>query len=603
MDNTLVEGDKTIHFKLSDPTGGAQLAESEAVLIIVDNETPESLTPASEDDPGMIGFYQKDYQIDEAGSGGALIWVERFGCGAKTPPVSISYATEQGGTATIGEDYERVTGSFSWEANDCGSKSFEVAIIDDTSAENQETVFLTLSEPTGGAKGIQTRAQLTIIDNDSSTIGFSHDNYLVNEGEQSVSITVERTGCDNYHTKHYTKPAASVWYLVYEGDHLAASKQDYQTLRGELSWETDQCLPLTFEVPIVDDSEVEGDETISLELVSLSGAQWGKNHAVLTIIDNEPLENQVGTPGSRPMTVKMALNQNLYLKDDPLRLEMIVDGMGEADLYIAISSPNGEIVTLSYPDKWSSQLKTHQAYLSDIKIAGKQVYPILNMPIPAGLALGTYTLCGLLVDPNAVEILNQANWIYWDCPTLRIHDFSPFRDTLQDGSLGPEMIVMPAGTFLMGDIQGGGYSYEKPVHEVSVARFAIGRYEVTNAEFVHFLNTSKRRGPEGEPWFTTKAESYKYRHITGSTGNFIVEAGYENHPVIGVSWYAATAYLNWLAEQTGKPYRLPTESEWEYAARAGTETKYWWGNDFGKNRANCGSGWSGETAPVGSFEA
>jgi len=597
LDNTLVEGDKTIHFKLSDPTGGAQLAQSEAVLIILDNETPESLRPASEDDPGMIGFYQKDFEIEEAASGGALIWVERFGCGAKTPPVSISYATEQGGTATIGEDYERVMGSFSWETNDCGSKSFEVMITDDTSAENQETVFLTLSEPTGGAKGIQTRAQLTIIDNDNSTIGFSQDNYLVNEGEQSVSITVERTDCSRY----LTQPAASVWYLVYEGEHMAASKQDYQTLRGELSWESDQCIPLTFEVPIVDDSEVEGDETLTLELTSLSGASWGKKEAILTIIDNEPLQNQVGTPGRRPMTVKMALNQNFYLKDDTLRLEMTVDGMGSADLYLAISSPNGEIVTLGYPDKWSSQLKTAQAYLSDIKIVGKQVYPILNRPIPAGLASGIYTLCGLLVDPNAVEVLNQANWIYWDCPTLRIHDFSPFRYTLKDGSLGPEMIVIPAGTFRMGDIQGGGDSDEQPVHEVSVARFAIGRYEVTNAEFVHFLNTVKRRGSEGEPWFATKAE-YSNSHITGSTGNFIVEAGYENHPVIHVSWYGATAYLNWLTEQTGKPYRLPTEAEWEYAARAGTETKYWWGNDFGTNRVNCWYPWDGETTPVGSFE-
>ncbi|MEK8016504.1 MAG: SUMF1/EgtB/PvdO family nonheme iron enzyme, partial [Candidatus Parabeggiatoa sp.] len=135
-------------------------------------------------------------------------------------------------------------------------------------------------------------------------------------------------------------------------------------------------------------------------------------------------------------------------------------------------------------------------------------------------------------------------------------------------------------------------------------RFAIGRYEVTHAEFVHFLNTVKRRGPEGEPWFSTKAESFwGSSHIMGSTGNFTVEAGYETHPVTQVSWYGATAYLNWLTEQTSRAYRLPTEAEWEYAARAGTETKYWWGNDFGKNRANCGSGWSGETAPVGSFEA
>jgi len=83
--------------------------------------------------------------------------------------------------------------------------------------------------------------------------------------------------------------------------------------------------------------------------------------------------------------------------------------------------------------------------------------------------------------------------------------------------------------------------------------------------------------------------------------------------VIGVSWYDATAYADWLSQQTGKQYRLPTEAEWEYAARAGTTTKYWWGNTASHEYANygadeCCSGlakgkdrWK-YTAPVGSFE-
>jgi len=181
-----------------------------------------------------------------------------------------------------------------------------------------------------------------------------------------------------------------------------------------------------------------------------------------------------------------------------------------------------------------------------------------------------------------------------------------FQDRLKDGSKGPEMVWIAAGSFQMGDIQGGGgYSNEKPVHKVSITQdFGMGRYEVTNAEFVRFLNTVKRRGPQNEPWFETKKEDSD-SHITGSTGNFRVESGYENHPVIEVSWYGATAYAKWIATQTGQKYRLPTEAEWEYVARAGTTTKYWWGNEIGSNKGNCRN--SGDrfqyTAPVGSFKA
>jgi formylglycine-generating enzyme required for sulfatase activity len=157
-----------------------------------------------------------------------------------------------------------------------------------------------------------------------------------------------------------------------------------------------------------------------------------------------------------------------------------------------------------------------------------------------------------------------------------------FRDRLKDGGDGPEMVWIPAGRFRMGDIQGTGSDDEQPVHEVSVERFAMGRYPVTFAEYDQFAQATDREKPDDRGW------------------------GRGNRPVINVSWYDAVAYTEWLCEQTGQQYRLPTEAEWEYAARAGTETDYWWGNDIGKNRANCngsGSQWSGkQTSPVGSFE-
>ena len=157
-----------------------------------------------------------------------------------------------------------------------------------------------------------------------------------------------------------------------------------------------------------------------------------------------------------------------------------------------------------------------------------------------------------------------------------------FRDTLPDGSPGPEMVSIPRGEFRMGDIQGSGDAGEQPVHLVRIPRpFAMGRYEVTFDEYDVFARLTGRAPPADQGW------------------------GRGRRPVINVSWKDAVAYAEWLSQQTDKRYRLPTEAEWEYAARAGTETAYWWGNEIGKNRANCdgcGSRWDGkQTAPVGSF--
>jgi formylglycine-generating enzyme required for sulfatase activity len=164
------------------------------------------------------------------------------------------------------------------------------------------------------------------------------------------------------------------------------------------------------------------------------------------------------------------------------------------------------------------------------------------------------------------------------------------------------MVWIPAGTFRMGDIQGGGDSDEKPVHRVSVNQFAMGRYEVTVGEYLRFVRATDRHAPE---W---QEAGSKYNFQTGT------ESHYKNlgsaltkkdHPIVGVSWNDATAYTEWLSLQTGQSYRLPTEAEWEYAARAGSNTKYWWGNEIGSNKANCWQKQCGDhfeyTAPVGSF--
>ena len=158
---------------------------------------------------------------------------------------------------------------------------------------------------------------------------------------------------------------------------------------------------------------------------------------------------------------------------------------------------------------------------------------------------------------------------------------SEFSDTLSGGGKGPAMVVVPCGSFSMGSTES---SDEQPVHPVSIAAsFALAKYEVSFAEYDAFAKATGRSEPSDSGW------------------------GRGKRPVINVSWDDAKAYAAWLSQQTGKTYRLPTEAEWEYAARAGSITKYPWGDEVGLNNANCdgcGSQWDNkQTAPVGSFAA
>jgi formylglycine-generating enzyme required for sulfatase activity len=143
----------------------------------------------------------------------------------------------------------------------------------------------------------------------------------------------------------------------------------------------------------------------------------------------------------------------------------------------------------------------------------------------------------------------------------------------------PQMVEIPAGAFRMGDLSGHGLFDQRPVREVVFARpFALGKYAVTFDEYDCFAQATGRKLPEDEGW------------------------GRGRRPVINVSWHDATAYCQWLSEQTGQTYRLPSEAEWEYACRAGTTTEYSWGDEIGHNNANydgCGS--QRGTTPVGSF--
>jgi len=177
-----------------------------------------------------------------------------------------------------------------------------------------------------------------------------------------------------------------------------------------------------------------------------------------------------------------------------------------------------------------------------------------------------------------------------------------FRDSLKDGGKAPEMVIIPAGKFRMGDITGNGDDDEQPVHEVSVKSFAMGRYPVTVGEFRQFVEATgyKTEAEKRDGAYVWKDNDWKMLKDANWRKPYFSQD--ESHPVVCVSWNDAQAYIKWLSEETGKQYRLPTEAEWEYAARAGTETDYWWGNDIDETKANYSNN-LGRTSPVGDYEA
>ncbi len=147
--------------------------------------------------------------------------------------------------------------------------------------------------------------------------------------------------------------------------------------------------------------------------------------------------------------------------------------------------------------------------------------------------------------------------------------------TVNDGY--GDYVYVPAGPFRMGDSFGDGEPRERPVHVVDVDAFYIGKYEITNAEWKRFRDDTGYENANFWPGgrvFPKDLNPYwkDERNHGGGT------AGSENYPVLGVNWDSAVAYCNWLSARTGKKYRLPTEAEWEKAARGTDQRRYPWGN-------------------------
>ena len=164
-------------------------------------------------------------------------------------------------------------------------------------------------------------------------------------------------------------------------------------------------------------------------------------------------------------------------------------------------------------------------------------------------------------------------------------------ETFRDCATCPEMVVLPAGKFTMGSPEGerARYDDEGPQRRVTIRKpFAVGKYEVTVGQYAEFIRETKHKTGTCD----LPEDKLSWRDPGFKQTN--------NHPVVCVNWDDASTYAHWLSVRTGHKYRLLTEAEWEYAARAGTTTAYYFGRMILANQAR----YSSEgTVAVGSFPA
>lgn len=166
-----------------------------------------------------------------------------------------------------------------------------------------------------------------------------------------------------------------------------------------------------------------------------------------------------------------------------------------------------------------------------------------------------------------------------------------FRDCIEC----PEMVEIPKGSFLMGSDMGR--DDEKPQHRVIIENnFSVGKYEVTRRQYVFFLRDSNFSPDDGCEVYDLPSFNMD---ITRSWADpaFTQDA---DHPAVCVSWRDAQSYVDWLSSTTGEQYRLLSESEWEYVARAGSTTNYSFGDNIDSTKANYGDEFRKTTA-VGSY--
>ena len=263
---------------LSNPTDGTSLGAFPTANIEIVDSLSNPITKVASG--GIIQFSAAGYQLNES-DGNVTITVTRTSGGQGE--VEVFYSTEHG--TADNQDYIAVKNSLKWLANETDPKSFQINIYDDGLIENDETVLLKLFDLTGTAElGSNSTANLTIFDNDATSIQLSSNTYQVNETDKEVTITASRIGGE-----------VEQIMLIYETtDITAIAGIDYvatNAASGLLIWTSGEAGEKNFTIPIYDDKEVEGNETLRVKLRLIetknSSILGTPIEAIITIIDDD----------------------------------------------------------------------------------------------------------------------------------------------------------------------------------------------------------------------------------------------------------------------------------------------------------------------------
>ncbi|MEG4970296.1 Calx-beta domain-containing protein, partial [Microcoleus sp. B6-A1] len=389
--DTLVEDTETLNLTLTNPNGATIGTQSTATLDIVDNDS-------------SLEFSAPTFSVNEDGTTSAAVTVTRTGSSTAAVSATVNLAN---GSATAPADYANTPILVNFGAGDSAPKTINIPIVNDTLVEGTETVNLSLVNPTGGATiGTQGTASLDIVDNDSS-LQFSGSSFSVNEdGTPITTVTVTRTGGS----------AGAVSATVTLADGTAVAPGDYANTAIAVNFADGDTTPKVVNIPIVNDTLVEGNETVSLTLGSPTGNTTigTQNTATVNIVDNDSSlqfssptfgVNEDGTPVAAVTVIRTgssagAVSANVNLTN------------GTA---IAPGDYTGTLIPVNFADGDSAPKTVIIPIVNDTLVEPTETVNLSLVDPSVNATIGTQSTATL-------NILDNDSTLQFSAPTFRVNE-------------------------------------------------------------------------------------------------------------------------------------------------------------------------------------